>query len=373
MVILFDLDEEGGGTMARLESTYTVSGRAIYTDLNSNGSSLLGAIEGFASRASICIAVFQHVSVTPNLIDVTLKDGSKLYASGFFENAFETDSYATFLSKVAGTINQIVEIETISPNSPRYTLSDIAVSVQDYFSTATWEDVLRGGDTLIGGVGWDDLIDYGGHTVFKGMGGNDGLLAMESAGNLAIYQGKLADYQIALNQNLNIGEYQGLTGLVIQDSLSERDGRDMAVNIDRLQFSDINLALDTGKGEIAGSAYRIYKAAFDRTPDAGGLGFWINAMDDGASLTSVAAGFINSPEFQQLYGANVTDRDYVTKLYNNVLDRNPDQEGYDFWLGAMAKGLSREDVLVNFSESKENIGNVADLIANGIQYQEWIS
>ena len=48
------------------------------------------------------------------------------------------------------------------------------------------------------------------------------------------------------------------------------------------------------------------------------------------------------------------------------------QDGYDFWLGAMGRGASREDILASFSESKENIDNVADLIANGIQYQEWL-
>jgi hypothetical protein len=196
-------------------------------------------------------------------------------------------------------------------------------------------------------------------------------MAFDEVGNLAIYRGQLSDYQISLNQTVDIGENRGLTGLVIQDSISGRDDRDMVANINRLQFSDTNLALDTDKGEIAGSAYRIYKAAFDRAPDAGGLGFWIDAMDDGASLLSVAAGFISSPEFEKLYGSNVSDRDYVTKLYNNVLDRNPDQGGYDFWLGALANGATREDILVNFSESKENIANVADLIANGIQYQEW--
>lgn len=144
------------------------------------------------------------------------------------------------------------------------------------------------------------------------------------------------------------------------------------INVDRVEFTDGSVAFDTGLGQNAGEAYRIYKAAFDRPADAGGLGFWINKIDGGASLSSVAAGFIASAEFQQLYGANVSDRDFVTKLYNNVLDRNPDQAGFNFWLGALANGATREDILVNFSESKENIANVADLVANGIQYQEWV-
>lgn len=144
-------------------------------------------------------------------------------------------------------------------------------------------------------------------------------------------------------------------------------------NVDRVEFADGAIAYDTGLGQSAGEAYRIYKAVFDRVPDASGLGFWIKAIDDGASLASVAGGFISSNEFQKLYGADVSDRDYVSKLYNNVLDRNPDQTGYDFWLGALRNGASREDILVSFSESKENIANTAELIANGIQYEEWVT
>jgi hypothetical protein len=58
-------------------------------------------------------------------------------------------------------------------------------------------------------------------------------------------------------------------------------------------------------------------------------------------------------------------------LYNNVLDRDPDQGGYDFWLNALSNGASRETLLIDFSESKENIANVAQLVVNGIQYQEY--
>jgi hypothetical protein len=193
----------------------------------------------------------------------------------------------------------------------------------------------------------------------KGSGGNDSVDGGDGC-DLCVFTGARSQYQL----NVQAG--------TVADTQANRDGTDTLSNVERLKFSDINLAFDTDKGQTAGSAYRIYKAAFDRAPDAGGLGFWIDAMDDGALLLSVATGFISSPEFQKLYGANVSDRDYVTKLYNNVLDRNPDQGGYDFWLGALANGATREDILVNFSESKENIANVANLIANGIQYQEWV-
>jgi hypothetical protein len=134
----------------------------------------------------------------------------------------------------------------------------------------------------------------------------------------------------------------------------------------RLQFSDKNLALDiTG---IAAEAYRIYKAAFDRTPDLPGLGYWISKMDEGATVVQVSSGFIASAEFQSLYGTNPSNNQFVDLLYQNVLDRNPDAGGYSYWNAMLANGLSRADVLAYFSESTENVANVAPLIANGIEY-----
>ena len=218
---------------------------------------------------------------------------------------------------------------------------------------------MTGNEILVGTLSNDKIYGYEGNDVITGENGDD-ILNGGGGVDTAIYSGQYQQYQI----DVAVG--------AIVDTQVNRDGKDTLVNIERLHFSDTNVALDIGKGEIGGEAYRIYKAAFDRAPDAGGLGFWINAMDDGASLTSVAGGFIASPEFKQLYGANVTDRDFVTKVYKNVLDRNPDQSGYDFWLGAMGRGATRADILASFSESPENIGNVADLIANGIQYEAWV-
>jgi Domain of unknown function (DUF4214) len=123
----------------------------------------------------------------------------------------------------------------------------------------------------------------------------------------------------------------------------------------------------------AGQAYRLYKAAFDRTPDLKGLGYWINEMDNASPIESVASNFIISEEFEQLYGSKYSDAEFIRLLYANVLDRAPDQSGYDYWLGDMAKGLTKEKVLISFSESSENKANVADLIANGIEYTSFIN
>jgi Domain of unknown function (DUF4214) len=147
---------------------------------------------------------------------------------------------------------------------------------------------------------------------------------------------------------------------------------DMLTHIERLGFADTQVALDVGEWQNAGSAYRLYKAAFDREPDEVGLGYWIEQLDNGGSLQLAASGFLISDEFRSLYGSNPSDTLFLTKLYNNVLDRDPDQGGLNYWIGQINNGMSRESALINFSESNENVSNVAALVDNGIQYQPWL-
>ena len=136
-------------------------------------------------------------------------------------------------------------------------------------------------------------------------------------------------------------------------------------------FSDSAIAFDVGEGEIAGSVYRTYQAAFDRTPDIDGLSFWIDKADNGTSLTEIAAGFLASNEFAAAYGANPAPADYVAKLYENVLGRPGEQAGIDFWTGKLTSGeASNADVLASFSQSSENVALVAPQIANGFAYIE---
>ena len=96
-------------------------------------------------------------------------------------------------------------------------------------------------------------------------------------------------------------------------------------------------------------------------------------MDEGTDLTVVAQGFIDSQEFESMYG-EATDNEFIELLYENVLDRQPDAQGYAFWKEAMHEaGLTRKEVLVEFSESIENVNNTDHLISDGITYNPFFS
>jgi hypothetical protein len=83
--------------------------------------------------------------------------------------------------------------------------------------------------------------------------------------------------------------------------------------------------------------------------------------------------FIRSVEFRATYGdpGTVSDTQFVTLLYANVLDRAPDQAGLQHWLADLSNGYPREHLLVFFSESTENKANVADAVEHGIAFIPW--
>jgi serralysin len=142
-------------------------------------------------------------------------------------------------------------------------------------------------------------------------------------------------------------------------------GTDTFTNIERLSFSNGTLAFDLDGN--AGQTYRLYQAAFARTPDTAGLGHNTRIIDGGMTLKDMSAAFIGSAEFIARYGQNTSNTTFITALYQNVLGRGPDSAGLAGWQQRLADGSwSRPDVLLGFSESAENKALVGAAIENGI-------
>ena len=151
-------------------------------------------------------------------------------------------------------------------------------------------------------------------------------------------------------------------------------GTDTLTNVERLKFADTNVALDVGPTQNAGSVYMLYKAAFNRAPDNGGMGYWLAQKDGGSDIvTNIAQGFVGSKEFTDKYGANPSNASYVDKLYQNVLGRAGDSGGITYWNQELDAGrISKAAVLVQFATLAEGAANVAPTIAHGIAYTQWV-
>ena len=76
--------------------------------------------------------------------------------------------------------------------------------------------------------------------------------------------------------------------------------------------------------------------------------------------------FRAAEEFTLRYGRDLPDAQYVTKIYENALGRLPDEPGLDYWTGLLRGGvLNRDQVLVEFADSPENIGLPAPTMSTG--------
>ena len=138
-------------------------------------------------------------------------------------------------------------------------------------------------------------------------------------------------------------------------------------SLKRLVFSDAVLVFDVS--ESPAKLYRLYRAAFARIPDVGGLGYWITVSDNHqATLDQIADAFMASDEFKKMYG-QPTNAQFVAYLYSNVLARAPDAAGLAFHKRTLDSGaLTRSQVLMEFANSPENIDQIRSSIANGFEY-----
>lgn len=206
-----------------------------------------------------------------------------------------------------------------------------------------------GNDTLDGGTGNDDLWGEAGRDVIAG---GDGL-------DTAVYSSILGAYTIKQADGaLRVEEIK--TGLD-SDTLS---------GVERLRFLDLTWALDVGADGNAGQVYRLYQAAFDRKPDAAGLGYWLVRKDAGFGMEYIAEAFTQSEEFHKLYGDAPTNAELVTHYYDNVLHRAPDAGGHTYWVDVLdRKQATAAQVLNYFSESRENVEAVAAIIGDGYAFR----
>ncbi len=95
----------------------------------------------------------------------------------------------------------------------------------------------------------------------------------------------------------------------------------------------------------------MYLDTLGRTSDAGGRAYWINQMRNGMSVARMAALFYGSPEYIAKEG-NQLDR-WITDLYAELLDRQPDSGGLNYWLSETGRTTSGS-VALRFYQSNES-------------------
>lgn len=101
---------------------------------------------------------------------------------------------------------------------------------------------------------------------------------------------------------------------------------------------------------------RLYTAAFGRSPDQSGINYWTQMANDGLiNYKGMADEFIRSEEFTARFGENIPSDQFVSNLYQNILGRTPELAGWQFWVDQLSNGLAKNELLIEFANSNENI------------------
>jgi hypothetical protein len=226
-----------------------------------------------------------------------------------------------------------------------------------------------GDDTINGSAGVDYLPGFSGHDTLNGNNGDDVLFG--DSGNDTLNGGNGIDTAMYLGLRSNYS-VSGSGGNLKVSAKTGSDGSDTLSSVERILFIDGATAYDVGKGSHGGDLYRLYQAAFNREPDAVGIGFWIAMVDQGVSMEAIAEGFMKSDEFRAAYGTAPSHRELLTKIYENVLHRAPDEGGLNFYLGMLAEQkVSAAAVLADISNSDENYAGTIAKISNGFFFTEY--
>jgi len=84
-----------------------------------------------------------------------------------------------------------------------------------------------------------------------------------------------------------------------------------------------------------GDVTELYIAFFNRAPDSDGLRYW---QQSGLSLEQISESFFYQEETQKKYPDTLTNEEFITTIYQNLFDRDPDPDGLQYWVNELENG-----------------------------------
>ncbi|MGA8169468.1 MAG: DUF4214 domain-containing protein [Methylocystis sp.] len=334
-------------------------GGALFSGTDASGHSTLWYTDGTAAGTrEIGVAG----SSNPQPSDLTVVNNEAFFlavdANGQ-QSLWVTNGATTGTSEIGGLDNAGIA----NANSTGFMPADISVYDGEAMFVATdaqgnrnfWvtDGTVAGTHEIIDGNGSNDILT-GSNAIFWGGSGHDQITGTGGI-NTVVYDGLASQYTITGN----------LSGMTVTDTVANRDGADTLINIQQLKFTDYTLVFDLTSAEDT-LVYELYQATYGRTPDNAGFRYWAQYADaTHASALALADIFLAAAEFTQKYGSNPSNTQYVTELYTNVLQRTPDQAGLNYWIGEANAGTPRDQLLVDFATSTENVNLIAPHVSNG--------
>jgi hypothetical protein len=185
---------------------------------------------------------------------------------------------------------------------------------------------------LVGTATAENLVGSMGDDMITGSGGND-IISGGDGIDTAIYMNEMSNYALTISDgSILIEDRSGAHGIDTLNSIENLDFNGSLFELHRF----INVSTLTESDMLA--FCELYVAYFNRAPDATGLLFWGSELAKGMSMIDIARQFYTSSETRSLYDELENSGDFVTAVYSNVLGRDPDANGLEYWVNALETG-----------------------------------
>ncbi|MCQ2483666.1 MAG: DUF4214 domain-containing protein [Clostridia bacterium] len=103
--------------------------------------------------------------------------------------------------------------------------------------------------------------------------------------------------------------------------------------------------------DVGAFVNRCYEVALSREADEAGFNYWVNMLNNGQACgAQVGYGFIFSDEYAN---KNTDNTQFVKDMYQMFFGREPDEEGFNYWLNLLNEGKARDSIFAGFANSIE--------------------
>lgn len=206
-------------------------------------------------------------------------------------------------------------------------------------------------DELHGGDGDDTVGSEGGDDLIFGDNGNDSLFG--GAGRDTLHGGKDNDV-VTYDGNMDDYYVIQVNGVITVTSKNDGSDRDTLINVEQVQFADQNFAPES-HWQLQAVA-TLYQQVLGRQADLEGFQWWTNDIDNGLPLGGITLEFLRSNEYinkTHTVFDSLTVEEQIEELYEAVLGREADSDGHAFWLEQANNGSSIELIAGAFVASDE--------------------
>ena len=118
-------------------------------------------------------------------------------------------------------------------------------------------------------------------------------------------------------------------------------------------FSTVPLQAQFTPGDNGTFVTSVYIAVLNRDPDVLGWIYWKGQLDRNAlTRDQLTADFLGTPEYTNT-GCPATHGSFLTCLYQRALNRAPDTDGFNYWIGLLNSGYTRVWVTEQFMAGQE--------------------